>query len=116
MSFTMTKHYSNAILALLGVVALVHSLLRFGTGELPEAILAGLLFLNAFSNRRQSWTVIAVAILAIGLTWTVNSVQAVSSQYRGILSWIGIALFAVLAFSRYILDRSPKSSGGDTPC
>jgi|GEM_PF-6158789 len=112
MSIALPKHSPNIALGLLAVVALTHSLLRFGSGELPEAILAGLLFLKAFSDRRQPWIVAAVGILAIGLTWVVNSVQAVPAHYRGILSWIGIAVFAVLAFSRYILERSPTSSDG----
>jgi hypothetical protein len=112
MSLALPKHVSNLVLCLLGIVAPAHSLVRFGTGELPEAILALLLFLKAFSGRRQPWSVTTVGVLALGLTWVVNSVQAIPSQYRGILSWIGIAAFAVLAFSRYILERTPKSSDG----
>jgi membrane-bound ClpP family serine protease len=107
MSVTLPKHAWNIVLGLLGFLAITHSLLRFGTGELPEAILALLLFLKAFSERKQPWTVAAVGILAMGLTWTVNSGPA---HYRGVLSWLGIAAFAVLAFSQLILERSPTIS------
>jgi apolipoprotein N-acyltransferase len=109
------KYAPNVVLAVLAIMALAHSLIRFGTGELPEAVLALLLFLKAFSDRRQPWVVAAVGVLAVSLTWVVNSVQAVPAHYKGVLSWIGIAVFAVLAFSRYILERSPKGSDGGTP-
>jgi apolipoprotein N-acyltransferase len=114
MPLAVPKHASNVVLGLLGIVALAHSLVRFGTGELPEAILALLLFLKAFSDRRQPWSLTIIGVLALGLTWVVNSVHAVPSQYRGILSWIGIALFAVLAFSRYVFERTPTSPDGGT--
>jgi peptidoglycan biosynthesis protein MviN/MurJ (putative lipid II flippase) len=110
MSLALLKQSSNAVLGLLGLVAVTHSLIHFGTGELPEAVLALLLFLKAFSDRRQPWTVVAVGVLAVSLTWIVNAVQAVPGHYKGILSWLGIAAFAVLAFSRYILERSPTGS------
>ena len=112
MSLALPKHASNLVLGFLAIVALTHSFLHFGTGELPEAVLALLLFLKAFSDRRQPWIVAAVGILAIGLTWAVNSAQTFPAHYRGLLSWVGIAVFAVLAFSRYILERSPTSSDG----
>jgi len=112
MSVTVPKHSSNVVLGVLAIVALMHSLLRFGMGELPEAILALLLFLKAFSARRQPWGVAIIGVLALGLTWAVNSVQVVPSQYRVVLSWIGIAVFAVLAFSRYVFERSWTRLGG----
>jgi len=112
MSLTLPKHAPNIVLGLLAIVALTHSLLRFGTGELPEAILALLLFLKASSDRRQPWTVAGIGFLAVGLAWSVNSAQAVPVHYKGLLSWVGIAAFVVLAFSRYIFERHPSGTGG----
>jgi len=106
------KHSSNIILGLLGTVAVAHSLLHFGTGEMPEAILALLLFMKAFAGRKQPWTVAVVGTLALVLTWAVNSAQAAAAHLGGVLSWLGIALFAMLAFSRYLFERSPKGSDG----
>jgi uncharacterized membrane protein YeiH len=110
MSIALPKYASNSILAFLGFLALAHSVFRFGTGELPEAILAGLLFLNAFSSRRQPWIVIIVAVFAILVTWTVNWVEAPFPKHKWLPSWIGIALFTVLALSRYT-ERFPTRSG-----
>jgi hypothetical protein len=99
------RHRSNAILAILGAVAIVHSLLYFGTGTLPEAILAAILFLKAFTGRRQPWSVPLVGILALVLTWIVNASRVSHIHLKEGLSWLGIAAFAILAFSRYTLER-----------
>ena len=106
------KHAPNLILALLGVVALVHSILHFGTGAIPEAILALLLFLKAFRDHKQPWSVMGIGLFATAVTWVVNSGQVPSSHPREALSWLGIIALAALAFSRYIFERQPVSSSG----
>jgi hypothetical protein len=112
MSSPLPKNTSNQILALLGVVALVHSMVHFGTGAIPEAILAILLFLKAFAGRKQPWMVLGVGLFATAITWVVNSGQILSSHLREALSWLGIVALAALAFSRYIFDRQSASSSG----
>jgi hypothetical protein len=109
---SVTKHSSNMTLAALGLITFTHS--RFGTGELPEAMLAVLLFLAAFSNRRQPFFVVGVAMLAVGLTWAVNSGNLVHGRSTTFLSLVSIVLFAVLGFSRLIFGRAPKQTNGKT--
>jgi hypothetical protein len=112
MSSPLPKDGSNMTLALLGVVALVHSILLFGTGAIPEAILAILLFLKAFSGRKQPWMVLGIGLLATAITWAVNSGQILSGHLKEALSWLGIVALAALAFSRYIFERQAASSSG----
>lgn len=104
------KHASNVTLAVLGVIALVHSFLHFGTGALPEAILALLLFLNAFSNRKQPRIVVAIGIFAIVFTWLANSRVLGTDHVRTAVSWAGILLFATLGFSPFIFKQSHAGS------
>ena len=111
--FTMLpKHSSNMVLGFLGIMAVTHSLLHFGTGEMPEAILSLLLIMKAVSGRRQPWAVAAVGTLALVLTWSINSGHVIAAHFGGLLSWISITLFALLAFSQYVFERSPKGSDG----
>jgi hypothetical protein len=73
MSSALPKDTPNLVLALLGAAALVHSIVHFGTGAIPEAILAVLLFLKAFADRKQPWAVMGMGLLATAITWVVNS-------------------------------------------
>jgi hypothetical protein len=113
MSMGLPKHFSNIVLGILGILALIHSLLYFGTGEVPEAILGLLLGLNGCAERKQPAMLVPIAVAAIALTWIGNSTQAISSQYKAVSSWIAMALFALLAFSRYIFNRSSTHERGD---
>ena len=106
MGSTVLKQPSNLLLAIFGVAALLHSILHFGSGTLPEAILALLLFLKAFAGRKQPWSVAITGLLAAVLTWIANSNVLASDHLRMTLSWVGIGLFGVLAFSRFIFEKS----------
>lgn len=104
------KYATNIVLAFLGAVVLAHSMVHFGRGELPEAVLALLLFLKAFTKRRQPWILVAVGIVSIAVTWIVNTSSA--TPFRTALSWLAIAGFAVIAFSRYVFKYSQINSVG----
>ncbi|HEX6880042.1 MAG TPA: hypothetical protein VF135_06740 [Terriglobales bacterium] len=97
---------TNLTLAVLGFVALVHSIFRFGTGELPEAILAVLLFVAAFTRRKQPVIVAVVGLAALSIVWAVNSGTVGKGVTTTLLSVIGIALFVILGFSRFIVGRT----------
>jgi len=56
---------------------------------------------------------IPIAVAAIALTWIANSAQAISSQYKAVMSWTAMALFALLAFSRYIVNHPSTHEGGE---
>jgi len=110
MSSGLPKDAPNLILTVLGIVALVHSLLHFGTGALPEAIVAILIFVKAFAGRKQPWIVVGIGFFASAVAWAVNSGWISSSHLKEGLSWLGIAAMAALAFSRYIFERQAASS------
>ena len=104
------KQWSNATLAVLGIVALAHSVIRFGTGELPEAIFAGILFWAAFSNRKQPAIVVVAGLVALVIVWIVNSGSAGKVFTATLLSGVGIVLFAILGFSRFLLRTTENKS------
>jgi hypothetical protein len=110
MIFPLPKYWSNTALATLGFIALVHSAIHFGTGELPEAILSLLLFLAAFSNRQQPFLVVVLGIGAVVLTWIVNSGSL--GLAGTLLSGICIMFYAIVGFSRLILRRTENEQKG----
>jgi len=101
-----SMQWTNLTLAVLGFVALVHSIISFGTGELPEAILAVLLFVAAFTRRKQSVIVAVAGVAALLVVWAVNSGTVGKGVTATLLSVIGIALFVILGFSRFIVGRA----------
>lgn len=106
MNSSMRMHWTNLILAALGLVALVHSIFRFGRGELPEAILAVLLFVAGFTRRKQSALVAVAGMGALSVVWVVNSGTVGKGVTATLLSVIGVALFILLGFSRFIVGRA----------
>jgi hypothetical protein len=98
------RYRSNVALLALGVLAIVHSLFYFGTGELPEVILALLLFLKGFAREKQSWVLVAIGIMAIGITWIVNLGKILPSPIQVVLSCLGIVMFTALVFSKHFFN------------
>jgi hypothetical protein len=105
MSSISLKYAPNLILTLLGVAALLHSILHHDMGVIPEAILALVLFLKAFAQRKQSWNIAGIGLFATLMALIVNSYSFSSGYLKDVLSWLGIVALAVLAFSRFIFDH-----------